>query len=175
MDYNSSEYVVIPHKNWRGEYGAGTNTSGTNLNSTFNFEWPADFRGAFFSGDDNWGDEGLADWFGGLIQDQADQTGLMYKRNRYYDPNTGRFTQEDPIGLAGGLNLYGFANGDPVNFSDPFGLCPPQDDNWGPDCERPVLSYLLGAIDQAFGTNLDHGLYGSTFGKARWDGDWRSG
>jgi hypothetical protein len=26
--------------------------------------------------------------------------------------------------LAGGLNLYGFANGDPVNFSDPFGLCP---------------------------------------------------
>ncbi|MGH8546915.1 MAG: RHS repeat domain-containing protein [Gammaproteobacteria bacterium] len=33
-------------------------------------------------------------------------------------------TQEDPIGLAGGLNLYGFANGDPVNFSDPYGLCP---------------------------------------------------
>jgi len=33
-------------------------------------------------------------------------------------------TQEDPIGLAGGLNLYGFANGDPVTFSDPFGLCP---------------------------------------------------
>lgn len=30
----------------------------------------------------------------------------------------------DPIGLAGGANLYGFAAGDPVNFSDPFGLCP---------------------------------------------------
>ncbi len=26
--------------------------------------------------------------------------------------------------MAGGLNLYGFASGDPVNFSDPFGLCP---------------------------------------------------
>jgi uncharacterized protein RhaS with RHS repeats len=49
---------------------------------------------------------------------------LMYMRNRYYDPATGRFTQQDPIGLAGGLNLYGFANGDPVNFSDPFGLNP---------------------------------------------------
>ncbi len=45
-------------------------------------------------------------------------------RNRYYDAKQGRFTQEDPIGLAGGMNVYGFANGDPVNFSDPFGLCP---------------------------------------------------
>jgi hypothetical protein len=34
------------------------------------------------------------------------------------------FTQQDPIGIAGGLNLYGYANGDPVNYSDPFGLCP---------------------------------------------------
>jgi len=45
-------------------------------------------------------------------------------RNRYYDPKSRQFTQEDPIGLAGGLNLYGFAHGDPVNFSDPYGLCP---------------------------------------------------
>jgi hypothetical protein len=33
----------------------------------------------------------------------------------------------DPIGIAGGLNVYGFANGDPITYSDPFGLmrCPP--------------------------------------------------
>jgi len=55
---------------------------------------------------------------------KRDATGQFYMRNRYYDPNSGQFTQEDPLGLAGGLNLYGFANGDPVNFSDPFGLCP---------------------------------------------------
>ncbi len=35
----------------------------------------------------------------------------------------GQFTQPDPIGLAGGLNLYGYADGDPINKSDPFGLC----------------------------------------------------
>jgi uncharacterized protein RhaS with RHS repeats len=44
-------------------------------------------------------------------------------RNRYCDPSAGRFTQADPLGLGGGINAY--AGGDPVNFSDPFGLCPP--------------------------------------------------
>jgi RHS repeat-associated protein len=61
-------------------------------------------------------------WHGTLVEDKLDGAGTYYRRNRVYDPGTGRFTQEDPIGLAGGMNLYGFANGDPVNFSDPFGL-----------------------------------------------------
>ena len=62
-------------------------------------------------------------WQGTLMVDKADATGTYYRRNRSYDPNTARFTQEDPIGLAGGVNLYGFAAGDPVTYSDPFGLC----------------------------------------------------
>jgi uncharacterized protein RhaS with RHS repeats len=53
-----------------------------------------------------------------------DASGQMYMRNRYYDPASGQFTQPDPIGLAGGLNAYGFAAGDPVSYSDPYGLCP---------------------------------------------------
>jgi len=40
------------------------------------------------------------------------------------------------MGLAGGLNLYGFAGGDPVNFSDPFGLCP---ENMGGDGKHNTL------------------------------------
>jgi RHS repeat-associated protein len=66
---------------------------------------------------------------GSLLMDKADASGHLYRRNRYYDPNTGRFTQEDPLGLAGGLNVYGFANGDPVSYSDPFGLCVDKDVN----------------------------------------------
>lgn len=49
---------------------------------------------------------------------------MQCTRNRHYDPKTGRFTQEDANGIAGGLNLYGFADGDPISHSDPFGLCP---------------------------------------------------
>jgi RHS repeat-associated protein len=64
-------------------------------------------------------------WFGTLADNGGGSSGMLYRRNRYFDPVSGRFTQQDPIGVAGGMNLYGFAEGDPVNFSDPFGLCPP--------------------------------------------------
>lgn len=37
---------------------------------------------------------------------EEDGTGLMYYRNRYYDPRISRFVSEDPIGLGGGYNLY---------------------------------------------------------------------
>ena len=66
----------------------------------------------------------VTSWMGSLLTGQMTAMGLEYRRNRYYDPKSGRFTQEDPIGLGGGLNLYGFGGGDPVNNSDPFGLCP---------------------------------------------------
>jgi RHS repeat-associated protein len=65
--------------------------------------------------------DGPPSWYGTLIEGQTDASGYLYRRNRYLDPATGRFTQEDPIGLAGGLNAYGFANGDPINYADPFG------------------------------------------------------
>jgi len=62
-------------------------------------------------------------WIGSLPANGKGDAGLLYRRNRYYDPASGRFTQQDPIGLAGGANLYGFANGDLINFGDAFGLC----------------------------------------------------
>ena len=50
------------------------------------------------------------------------ETGLHYNWFRYYDPNTGRYLRVDPIGIAGGLNAYGFVLNCPINLMDPFGL-----------------------------------------------------
>jgi RHS repeat-associated protein len=47
---------------------------------------------------------------------------ISFYRNRYYDQKTGRWTQEDPIGIAGGVNLYLFAGNNPATYTDPFGL-----------------------------------------------------
>jgi len=50
------------------------------------------------------------------------ETGLHYNRFRYYDPDAGRFISQDPIGLAGGINLYQYAP-NPLVWVDPLGLC----------------------------------------------------
>lgn len=42
--------------------------------------------------------------------------GFTYLRNRWYDPQTGRFLTQDPIGLAGGVNLYAYAGNNPVRL-----------------------------------------------------------
>ena len=55
-----------------------------------------------------------------------DQGGMYFMRARYYDPATGRFISKDPV--EGNLvspqsqNGYNYANGNPINLSDPLGL-----------------------------------------------------
>jgi len=53
------------------------------------------------------------------------ETGLYFYRARYYDPATGRFLNEDPIGFLGGdVNFYALTFDNPLNWTDPFGLDP---------------------------------------------------
>jgi RHS repeat-associated protein len=50
------------------------------------------------------------------------ETGLLYFRNRYYDPEMGRFITTDPLGYVDGPSMYQFASNDPIDFRDPMGL-----------------------------------------------------
>ena len=46
------------------------------------------------------------------------ETGLAYNWHRHYDATLGRYVQPDPIGLAGGGSLYGYAGGNPFSYAD---------------------------------------------------------
>ena len=46
-------------------------------------------------------------------------------RHRWYDAQLGRFLSQDPIGHAGGLNLYSYVGNNPTTFNDPSGLIYP--------------------------------------------------
>jgi RHS repeat-associated protein len=140
------------------QYGgvAGGGTYAGTKEHCIDVDWPAAYtwsarqyrRG--YSGPDS--------WMGSLIFESRDASGLYYRRNRYYDSEKGRFTQEDPIGLAGGVNVYGFAEGDPLAFCDPYGLlesaCCPQ---WLVDASAgfgDAVSFgLTDRIREAMGTN----------------------
>ena len=56
------------------------------------------------------------------VRNDGAALGLYYAQQRYYDPHLGRWLTPDPIGFSGGLNLYAYADNDPVNFIDPSGL-----------------------------------------------------
>ena len=119
--------VVVPYTNWHGQYDLGTCPTG--VCDPTSVEFPGALMSAYGDPSPDGNLDGPPSWYGNVITGMQDGSGYQYRRNRYYDPTTGRFTQEDPLGLAGGLNAYGFADGDPVTYSDPFGLCPPQDND----------------------------------------------
>ncbi|MBN2375236.1 MAG: RHS repeat-associated core domain-containing protein [Sedimentisphaerales bacterium] len=62
--------------------------------------------------------------FTGQRLDNLDSNSLfiMYYKNRYYAPDTGRFLQRDPLGYADGMNLYEYTRNAPVVNTDPLGF-----------------------------------------------------
>lgn len=87
--------------------------------------------------------------------------GLHYNLMRYYEPEAGRFVNQDPIGLWGGEHLYQFADNALVWF-DPLGLKKTYAQRLGTAGERRVMKYLEGtgykkvfSIQNASGNGLD--------------------
>jgi len=130
--------IRIINYNWRGQgmssvYPTGKGADVVLGSGAAEIDWPAMTQAETYftpSLDVPPPDNTPKKWMGTFVANGQGTTGMLYRRNRYFDPNSGRFTQEDPIGIAGGVNAYGFAAGDPVNFGDPFGLvsCPIGDD-----------------------------------------------
>jgi RHS repeat-associated protein len=91
--------------------------------------------------------------------------GLQYLQQRYYDPLAGRFISADPIGFAGGLNVYGYASNDPIGRVDPFGLYDQFDEatdffaGWGDVVSIGLARPLRGAIGADLGVNYSSPAY----------------
>lgn len=75
------------------------------------------------------------------------ETGWLYYGYRYYIPATGRWASRDPIGEAGGINLYGFVGNNPVHGVDPYGLYIKK----GPSLSQLVKATATGAAGTSAG------------------------
>ena len=107
--------------------------------------------------------------------------GLFCMQARFYSPTFRRFLSEDPIGFQGGINVFAYTGGDPVNFMDPFGL------DWIPNPNgtnifvvNPTnfgVSSLNQVADQVLGQFVQHPRYGGqcAAGAQRLTGTWSNG
>ena len=71
-------------------------------------------------------EDALVNFYGYAGEEYDEETGLIYLRNRYYDPETGRFISPDSVlGILGDpqtLNAYVYVRNNPVNYIDPSGF-----------------------------------------------------
>ncbi|MBU2114230.1 MAG: RHS domain-containing protein [Gammaproteobacteria bacterium] len=97
------------------------------------------------------------------------ESGLHYNHFRYYDPQTGRFISQDPIGLLGGINHYQYAPNH-INWVDPLGLCAKEDgDSY--EARKAALANSNGAMTTLDAFSEEHAT-GEPWNKAAIDENW---
>lgn len=99
----------------------------------------------------------------GRVSGPSMPAGLQDNRARMYSPELRRFISEDPIGERGGLNLYEYGLGDPVDNTDPDGTIPPQVAAAAAGClTEGLVNTVAGAL---LGRKHSFGDYARGFGK----------
>ena len=78
------------------------------------------------------------------------ETGFIYLRARYYDPNTGRFISQDPA--KDGLNWYIYCIDNPLNYLDPSGLI-------STNCAYATGKWFFSAEEAAYNFGAEYNKY----------------
>jgi len=115
---NALERIVYLHTDH-----LGTPRKATDAQARVVWYWESDAFGSSAPNEDPDGDGSRTTInlrFPGQYFDQ--ESGLHYNWHRYYDAQTGRYIQSDPIGLAGGINTYAYVENQPTKYVDPDGL-----------------------------------------------------
>jgi RHS repeat-associated protein len=121
--YNSAGAITSTGKYYLHSDHLNTPRLATNQAQALLWSWDSDAFGLGTPNTDVDGDGVLLDIplrFPGQVFEAY--SNLNYNYFRDYEPNTGRYVQSDPIGLEGGLNTYGYVEGNPLAFADPYGL-----------------------------------------------------
>ena len=106
--------TIVTHQSWRGQFSRGTFGNGPRAgqssdcteypatNGCLPVQWPGWNTTAWNQEAEKPATIGSERfWFGSLSVGMRDASGQLYMRNRYYNPQTGQFTQPDPMGWRG--------------------------------------------------------------------------
>jgi RHS repeat-associated protein len=81
--------------------------------------------------------------YGYAGRERDPDTGMLYYRARFYDPQLGRFLNEDPIGVSSGqINFFAYVGNNPVNSVDPMGL-------WGRPVHMRIINEAFACLNAA--------------------------
>jgi hypothetical protein len=80
----------VPQPSWQGTFEDGTYIGGGDVNS---YTWPGRQQGFYMEPDARFATIYANGWYGSIIDQGVESSGLIYLRNRYYDPGSGQFTR----------------------------------------------------------------------------------